>query len=154
MQKLFVPGGKGSHGEESQQLSRVISPSYGQNVTECLPRTTLVISHTNDALQCAIPSQLITGGNRVLKEYILERSSGRWFLKIRGKTIQPIQLGLDDNYNNLICVDGIVNSLKLCEGKDLVELNIQKMLKFLLMAGQVVCTMMRQKCKKILYSRW
>ena len=33
--------------------------------------------------------------------------------QVRGKTIQPMQLGLDDKYNNLIYVDGIVNSLTL-----------------------------------------
>ena len=96
-----------------------------ETVTQTLPRTTLVISHTNDVLQCAIPSRLIVSGNRVLKEYTLQRSTGEWFLKISGKTIQPIQIGLDSKCDNIKCVDAIVNSLKLCEGKDLVQLNIQ-----------------------------
>ena len=96
-----------------------------ESIPHMLPRTTLVIHRTNEITECAIPSEVISYGNLILKEYVLERHSFQWFVKIRGRRIDPENLGVDCDFSNLKCVNAIVNSLKLCRGKSTTEANIQ-----------------------------
>ena len=76
-----------------------------------LPKSTIIMQHTNELIECAIPSHLISNGNRVLKDYVLEGNTCRWLIKVRGKTILLEELGLEGESNNVNSVSAIFSSL-------------------------------------------
>ncbi|XP_033750975.1 uncharacterized protein LOC117335144 [Pecten maximus] len=96
-----------------------------ENLELNLERPCMLSSKSQQSAVILMPANILTNGNMLMKEIILNFSEKRWQLNVRGRSVDLSHFGISDKFDltlgNLKTILHIVKSLDLCLGCDMNE---------------------------------